>query len=289
MSCSFVGGQPADMATLAADLDGTNLPGMVPDSWPLLPVTGGATVCDPSWDGRWAMQPHAKIYAIRSGFCRYDAGAGWQELGSGHVHLIPGGRRHRYACPRRMVVDWVHLDPMAPDAVRLLAALPGVRSWPAAETSAWLARAAGACAGHDPAARWGILGLVCDLLGRLAGQDAPAVADPRLARAHDLIAHQMRTKSVPTVEEVLSAARAAAGMHDIHFRRRYVATYGRTPRAHAVAVRLERGLRALADPEHSVAAAAAAAGYADPFHFSRAFRQRYGQSPRAWRQRPRGP
>ncbi|GDY14455.1 hypothetical protein LBMAG53_33330 [Planctomycetota bacterium] len=250
--------------------------------WSFALTWGGTTRCDPRWDQGWHPQSDIKIYRIRSGTCRYDAGSGWRDLAAGPLHLIPSGR-HRLSCPKVMLVDWVHVRIDHPGLRRL--AGTDITTWTRPDGALWMTRCLAAVTGADPAARLGIIALLIDGLARRIDthQRHSVASDPRLAVAAD---HLNRYWAEPTA---VATASGLSGLHPAHFRRQFKRAFGASPQGYVMHRRMEEARRVLADPSVTVAAAALAAGYADPLAFSKAFRRWHGRGPREWRRQPVAP
>ena len=268
---------------MAGDLDDRSIhAGMSGELFSI--VTGGFHHCDPTWDGGWKHEAHSKIYIPQSGRAHYDVGGGEFALRPGRIYLLPGGRRHRWRCPRRMTVHWMHVRVHEPRLERLIQALPSARTWTTASLSAWRPAWLG-LSDFLPARPLVTLLRVQALLAWIAADmvdsaPAPSPAPPlphAVARALAFLDEHHRRRPP------LAAIARAAGLSPIHFHRVFVAAMGVTPHAWAERRRLDTAREMLAVAEMPVAEVASRCGYADPFHFSRAFRRANGLSPSAWR------
>jgi AraC-like DNA-binding protein len=75
-----------------------------------------------------------------------------------------------------------------------------------------------------------------------------------------------------------------------HFCRAFKETFGETPHAHIMRLRLERAKHMMLSTEEPLSQIALACGLADQAHLSKLFRRRVGESPSNWRRRHlRGP
>ncbi len=70
-----------------------------------------------------------------------------------------------------------------------------------------------------------------------------------------------------------------------HFNRAFKETFGETPHAYIVGLRLEMARDSMLSTADPLSQIAYACGFADQSHFSKAFRRRVGESPNAWRRR----
>lgn len=117
------------------------------------------------------------------------------------------------------------------------------------------------------------------LIGRLMGHVAPAARhrpDAAASRARAALHDRM-------AEDVgLEDLAAAAGTDRFRLNRAFRATFGLSPHAYLVRLRLKAARRRLAAGE-APAAVAAAVGFADQSHLGRWFRRAYGLTPAAYR------
>jgi AraC family transcriptional regulator len=70
-----------------------------------------------------------------------------------------------------------------------------------------------------------------------------------------------------------------------HFCRAFKETFGETPHAHIMRLRLERAQQLMLATEEPLSQIALACGLADQAHLSKLFRRRVGESPSNWRRR----
>lgn len=240
-------------------------------------ITGGFHVCGPEWRSGWRHESHTKLYVIRRGVGHYDCGAGERELRAGRIYLIPGQRRQRYRCSRRMELWWLHVLPTDQRLMSQLAAEPDLRSWSQARRSpTWRL-----LDGFFPERAWpstlAITGLLSDLLSDLP---APAThAEQRLDGVADWLAGAA-TRNPPLSEIARQAALSPSQLSRVARRE-----WGESPHARVLRLRLMHAQTLLRATELTVAAIARGCGYAGAPTFSKAFRRRHGEAPDAYRRR----
>jgi AraC family transcriptional regulator len=83
------------------------------------------------------------------------------------------------------------------------------------------------------------------------------------------------------VQDLAKLASLSAG----HFSRAFKESFGATPHAYIVQMRLERAREMMLATPDSLSQIALACGHSDQAHFSRRFRQQMGETPNAWRRR----
>jgi AraC family transcriptional regulator len=83
------------------------------------------------------------------------------------------------------------------------------------------------------------------------------------------------------VEDLAKLASLSAG----HFSRAFKESFGVTPHAYIMRMRLERAQELMLATPESLSQIALACGHSDQAHFSRRFRQQMGETPNAWRRR----
>jgi AraC family transcriptional regulator len=128
-------------------------------------------------------------------------------------------------------------------------------------------------------------GKLAALLGGNRGEmpvAAPAhggLAPWQMRRVRDHIARHLET-SIP-VEDLAKLVSLSAG----HFCRAFKESFGDTPHAYIMRVRLERAQELMLTSPEPLGQIALACGHSDQAHFSRRFRQQMGETPNAWRRR----
>ena len=243
-------------------------------------VTGGWHVCGPEWRGGWRHEPHSKLYVVRRGTADYDCGAGWRTLRPGRIHLIPGDRRHRYRCPRRMELWWLHVLPDDQRIAAQLAALRDLREWPQAGHRPRWTLAEGYVRTRPWPATLALSGLLLDLLADLP-PPGPAPSR-RLAGVAEWL-EQTALRNPPLAE----IARQA-GLSPSQLTRLARVEWGETPHARVVRLRLQHARALLLTSDLTLAAIARRCAYADAPTFSKAFRARHGQPPDGYRRHQGG-
>ena len=86
------------------------------------------------------------------------------------------------------------------------------------------------------------------------------------------------------VEDMAGVTRLSASYFFRAFRR----SFGRSPHAYVVALRLARALALLMESDEPLSRIAATCGFADQAHFSRVFRREVGSAPGVWRREQYG-
>jgi len=76
---------------------------------------------------------------------------------------------------------------------------------------------------------------------------------------------------------------AVAQRSPAHFTRSFKKTFGESPHAYVVRIRLQKACHRMATTSASLAEIALALGFSDQAHFCRLFRQTFRQSPSSWR------
>ena len=249
---------------------------------------GGKTVCTPAWNSSEVHESDHKVYIPVSGAGFYDAGAGEQELRPGRLYLIPGGRRHRYRCPDRLTVRWIHLHAVDHELNMRVSQLGDLTSWP---TARWR-HARSAWEGlddfftvRDPALDLRLQALTAELIAAIISALPPATDDDQPLRERLAIAakwlddHACRNPG-------LAVAAKKVDLSPVHFHRLATRAWGETPHARVQRVRLEHARNLLRDDRDlSVAVVAQRCGFGNPFYLTRAFTQRFGMPPTVYRRR----
>lgn len=245
------------------------------------------TLCEPGWWGSGVgfHECWHKLYLVRQGAAVYGISRDASDppmatLAPGRIHLIPGGCRHRHACPAPILLDWCHFNLADPDLDLRMAQLDGILSWSLDEVLPRPAQeSAISGASHSPAGRLLAAGLVLHLLSRLAEPPTPAASDlrQRLKPALDWMNYHFRG---PLGIDDLARR---CGLKPARFQQLFRQLHGTSVYDHILTLRMEEAQRLLASTPATIRAVAEAVGYASPFHFTRAFTKRLGSSPSAWR------
>lgn len=112
---------------------------------------------------------------------------------------------------------------------------------------------------------------VAALLGEI-----PADADP-LRKAHHLLRHRFdQPHTTPSLAR-------AVGLSTSHLRRRFKATFGRTPMEYLERVRMEEAAQLIQNAELSIKEVARKVGYLNANNFSTAFKRFHGRPPQSHR------
>lgn len=122
--------------------------------------------------------------------------------------------------------------------------------------------------------------LASELLLRGAGYSLPQSPDPRIAAALTALDED------PSI--TVKALAKVARLGPAHFRARFAALLGESPKAYQLRRRLERACQLLRGTAEPVQAIADELGFASDHHFSQAFKAAYGLPPARWRQRDPG-
>jgi len=101
----------------------------------------------------------------------------------------------------------------------------------------------------------------------------------QMRRVRDHIARHLE-RSIP-VEDLAKLVSLSAG----HFCRAFKESFGDTPHAYIIRMRLERAQELMLTSPEPLGQIALACGHSDQAHFSRRFRQQMGETPNAWRRR----
>lgn len=131
-------------------------------------------------------------------------------------------------------------------------------------------------------------GLTLALIGLLSTEHGarrlPAVS--RIARFSGRERSRLREYIASNIGENLCVDRLAAqvAMSPDHFSRVFKTTFGQSPHAYVVELRIEVACRALRqEPQRSIADIASGAGFSSQSHFTEVFRRRIGTTPARWR------
>lgn len=251
---------------------------------------GGTTACTPEWRSSGVHEPDHKVYIPISGAGFYDAGAGERELRPGRLYFIPGGRRHRYRCPQRFSVRWVHLHALDHELNVRLSEFSDLTSWPIARwrhaRSAWEGLG-GFFVDRDPKLDLRLQALVAEVAAEILPNVTHITDDDRALCERLAPAASWLDDNACRNPGLATAAKKVA-LSPVHFHRLATRAWGETPHARVQRVRLERARTLLRDHrDWSVAVIAQHCGFGNPFYLTRAFTQRFGMPPTAYRRRIR--
>lgn len=118
--------------------------------------------------------------------------------------------------------------------------------------------------------------------GTPGGGPLPQIGHAGIARARSLLEQRC---AEPWREAELARL---AGLSPAHFRARFTAEVGATPRRFLEMLRVERAGTLLRETDLSVTEVALETGFATSQHFARIFRRRRGVTPRGWRHGAQG-
>ncbi|MBT6203552.1 MAG: helix-turn-helix domain-containing protein [Rhodospirillaceae bacterium] len=110
-----------------------------------------------------------------------------------------------------------------------------------------------------------------------------ALRDERMSRALVLI--RSRITSPPSVRELADVA----GMVRSTFLRRFLDTFGRSPRKVSIGIRMDQAASLLRTGDAPIKTVAARTGFLSRSHFSRSFKRTFDQSPEDYRRQNTGP
>lgn len=261
-------------------------------------LAGGRHRCTPAWNrDANATDPCFKIYRVVSGEAVLRTDESNVRIRAGHVYLVDGHRLRGQACPKAMVVYWVHFTPESPYLSRRLAGLPAVVELPG--------RAGG------PPASWSVL---LDFFDRPRGATSTPRDDvslsaacrveslvlnlvaqvlerrPREARSREQAEQLDRFRPVIRLMErefraapSLAQLARMAGMAPAYFHRQFRTAFGLTPHDYMLRRRLDLARHLLRESDRRIHEIAAEAGYENAFYFSRVFTKHFGQSPKSFR------
>ncbi len=120
--------------------------------------------------------------------------------------------------------------------------------------------------------------LYAELLQREQDSHLKTKSDAPLADAARRIAEHCTCPTLSVAELA-----EAAGMSQVHFRRRFREQYHRTPLDHILHLRLTRAKELLHYHDGSIGEIAAACGFSDPSYFTRLFKKKTGYTPTEYR------
>ena len=249
---------------------------------------GGKTICTPDWASSGVHESDHKLYIPISGLGFYDVGGGEQELRPGKLYLIPGGRRHRYRCPERFTVRWIHLHAIDHELNLRVSQLGDLTSWP---TTRWR-HARSAWEGlddfftvRDPALDLRLQALVAEVVAEVLPKVTHTTDDDRAVRERLAPAASWLDDNACR-NPGLAVAAKKVDLSSVHFHRLATRAWGETPHARVQRVRLEHARTLLRDDRDlSVAVVAQRCGFGNPFYLTRAFAQRFGMPPTVYRRR----
>jgi len=138
---------------------------------------------------------------------------------------------------------------------------------------------------HDVGAAIRATARLAALLGGNSGEIPSAVpargglAPWQKRKVRDHIARHFETSIL--VEDLAKLVSLSAG----HFCRAFKESFGETPHAYIIRMRLERAQELMLASPESLSQIALACGHSDQAHFTRRFRQQMGETPNAWRRR----
>jgi AraC family transcriptional regulator len=136
---------------------------------------------------------------------------------------------------------------------------------------------------HDPEAACTAAKRLVTLLSGSAGVTLPGVRGG-LAPWQKRKLDQYINENLPQLHRVDDLAQQVS-LSVSHFYRAFRQTFGLTPRAYILRLKLDRAKVQMLETEDSLAQIAVASGFADQSHFSKLFRRAEGDTPAAWRRR----
>ncbi|MDT8390155.1 MAG: AraC family transcriptional regulator [Lentisphaeria bacterium] len=241
----------------------------------------------------------SRLYVIEEGEARIRTGKAWRILKPGFVYMIPAGCGASYVCPKRMILSWMHLRVEAIPLMdvfsraetheRLLSrkAKDGRHQFPGVPLTEELRHQVNElldCLNQpaSPVVTFRKTALACSLLNPFlpASWDAlmpDADTGHRLRPALALMQHAM-DRSV-SLDELAGTVH----LHPTYFSNLFKKTFGVSPGAYHMELRLHRAKMLLVDTALPVARVAAECGFSDEFNFSKTFKRRVGSSPRDFR------
>jgi len=244
---------------------------------------GGTTRCTVArWNSDVEHEPWSKLYLVESGAARYaiarpDEPPRWCQLRPGHIHLIPGGRRHINACASEFILHWCHFTVQDEDVAQRIAAMDEIVSIPMTEARSpadVISSAASGITGRLQASA-----LVLRMLALLPDPvpDSHAAERRRLAPAVGALEYRFdHTLSVPQLA-------AMAGMKPSRFHQLFRLVHGTSVHAYQLELRCAEAQRLLRTSTLSIQEIAQRCGYPSPFSFTRMFTDRCRVSPSAYR------
>ena len=249
---------------------------------------GGKTICTPGWNSRGVHESDHKVYIPISGLGFYDAGAGERELRPGKLYFIPGGQRHRYRCPEKFAVHWIHLHAVDHALNLRVSQLGDLTSWP---TARWR-HARSAWEGledfftiRDPSLDLRLQALTAELIAAILSTLPPATDNDQPLRQRLASAAKWLDDNACR-NPGLAVAAKKVDLSPVHFHRLATRAWGETPHARVQRVRLEHARTLLRDDRDlPVAVIAQRCGFGNPFYMTRAFAQRFGMPPTVYRRR----
>ncbi len=246
-------------------------------------------------------QPHDhdffELALIAGGKGTHRSIHGQSRLANGDAIFLRPGAWHAYVACRRLVVRnvcfarslleremaWIATDATlgallpASDEARRWRLTPAVRR----EAAELVDRLTAVRPDREPAVA---IGLLLQLLGRIAGAVAPAGSAASSRPTHPAVSRLIRTIEQRLAEPwTLADMAREARLNPSYLVRVYRSQTGRTPMADLLRRRLERAATLLAGTDAPVGDVGARVGLVDANYFSRRFTRHFGRTPTSFR------
>lgn len=250
-------------------------------------ISGALTSCD----NRWSSGPklHSddfnRLYYVLEGAGVIDGDRGRVDLVSGRFFLIPGRYKFQYDCPESMQLLWVHFQLELLPGLDVFRQFQPVPAYEAVEDKLKDFRnIVGNITTGNPREfllmRAGLLRLIEPFMPSDWDSIHPDRENvERLKPALELLSNRYNRSFD------LGATARAVNMHPAYMSDLFRRTFGVSPRAYVMDLRLSRAQNLLLTTDRRISDIAAECGFDDPLYFSRAFRKRCRFSPREFRER----
>jgi len=227
----------------------------------------------------------SRLYVLEDGEARLWLDSVEHVLAPGNLYLIPAGRSGHYVCPEHMVLCWLHIRaevlplvdmfsrwsppdvgvPLPAGALRAMGEILALRTLP-----------------DSPENTLRTTALICGLLAHFVPTNWDAMLPPagivdRFRPALELMQQSM-DKSLR-----LADLAQTAHLHPTYFSNLFKTTFGVSPVAYHMQLRLHRAKMLLINTASPVSEVAASCGFADEFNFSKTFKRHTRISPTVFR------
>lgn len=228
--------------------------------------------------------PFSRLYIMEEGKAHVTLAGVTHVLEPGRLYLIPGGRAGHYVCPVAMRLCWLHAR------VETIPLIDIFSRWDppfsVALTDA-MSQAMNECvalfsSSRSPAATFQQTALACQLFSHFLPRKWEELipSSDQGDRFRPVLTLMQQSMDRPLS---LNELAQEVHLHPTYLSNLFKDTFGVSPVAYHMELRLHRAKMLLVDTALPVAQVAAACGFSDEFNFSKTFKRRVGYSPRDFR------